>query len=327
MTASTRLGAAGVVLGLVLVGLSGPPAGAHQRDRGYSAEIRRASYGVPHITATSYANLGFGVGYVQAEDNLCVIAEKAVTVSGERSRYFGATGPTDANVRSDLFFRKAIEDRTVERLLDGRRDGVHSPSNDVRDQIRGFVAGYNSYLRRTGAARLTDPACRAKPWVRPLTELDIWRTTWDSMIRAGSGALLDGIVAAAPPTATGPAAVQDATGAAAVLASVDGAPAGVGSNAYGLGEAATANRGGMVLANPHFPWEGAERFYRMHLKVPGRYDVEGAALIGDPIIEIGHNRTLAWSHTVSTARRFVWHRLALVPATPPPTTWTVNHGR
>lgn len=316
MTASTRLGAAGVVLGLVLAGLSGPPAGAHQRDRGYSAEIRRASYGVPHITATSYANLGFGVGYVQAEDNLCVIAEKAVTVSGERSRYFGATGPTDANVRSDLFFRKAIEDRTVERLLDGRRDGVHSPSNDVRDQIRGFVAGYNSYLRRTGAARLTDPACRAKPWVRPLTELDIWRTTWDSMIRAGSGALLDGIVAAAPPTATGPAAVQDATGAAAVLASVDGAPAGVGSNAYGLGEAATANRGGMVLANPHFPWEGAERFYRMHLKVPGRYDVEGAALIGDPIIEIGHNRTLAWSHTVSTARRFVWHRLALVPGDP-----------
>ncbi|RLP93929.1 acylase [Micromonospora sp. CV4] len=316
MTAAQRLGAAGVVLGLVLAGLSVPPAGAHQRDRGYSAEIRRASYGVPHITATSYANLGFGVGYVQAEDNLCVIAEKVVTVNGERSRYLGATGPTDANVRSDLFFRKAIDDRAVERLLDGRRDGVHSPSNDVRDQIRGFVAGYNSYLRRTGAARLTDPACRAKPWVRPLTELDIWRTTWASMIRAGSRAMLDGIVAAAPPTATGPAAVQDAPGAAAVLAASDGAPAGVGSNAYGLGEAATANRGGMVLANPHFPWDGAERFYRMHLKVPGRYDVEGAALIGDPIVEIGHNRTLAWSHTVSTARRFVWHRLALVPGDP-----------
>ncbi|SCF16561.1 acyl-homoserine-lactone acylase [Micromonospora coriariae] len=316
MTAAQRLGAAGVVLGLVVAGLSTPPAGAHQRDHGYSAEIRRASYGVPHITATSYANLGFGVGYVQAEDNLCVIAEKVVTVNGERSRYFGATGPTDANVRSDLFFRKAIDDRAVEGLLDGRRDGVHSPSDDVRDQIRGFVAGYNSYLRRTGAAKLTDPACRAKPWVRPITELDIWRTTWASMVRAGSRAVLDGIVAAAPPTATGPAAVQDAPGAAAVLAASDGAPAGVGSNAYGLGDAATANRGGMVLANPHFPWDGAERFYRMHLKVPGRYDVEGAALIGDPIVEIGHNRTLAWSHTVSTARRFVWHRLALVPGDP-----------
>ncbi len=54
----------------------------------------------------------------------------------------------------------------------------------------------------------------------------------------------------------------------------------------------------------------------MHLRIPGVYDVEGAALIGDPIVEIGHNATLAWSHTVSTARRFVWQRLRLVPGDP-----------
>jgi len=318
---SVRLCSAATVVGLLVAGLgAGPsPAAAHEREGGYSAVIRRASYGVPHITARSFASLGFGVGHVQAEDNICVIAEKVVTVSAERSRWFGGASPSDVNVRSDLFFRKAIDDGVVERLLDGPRDGVHSPSRDIRDQIRGFVAGYNHYLRRTGAARLSDPACRGKPWVRPLTELDIWRTTWASMIRAGSRALLDGIVAATPPAVPAPA--LDAPGAAAVVAARDGAGAGVGSNAYGLGSRATTG-GGMVLANPHFPWQGAERFYRMHLKVPGRYDVEGAALIGDPIIEIGHNRTLAWSHTVSTARRFVWHRLNLVPGDP--TSYYVN---
>jgi acyl-homoserine-lactone acylase len=98
--------------------------------RGYAAEIRRASYGVPHITARDFAGLGFGVGYVQAEDNICVIAEKAVTVNAERSRYFGVTSATDPNVRSDLFFRKAIDDRTVERLLTGPRDGA-PPSQEV----------------------------------------------------------------------------------------------------------------------------------------------------------------------------------------------------
>jgi acyl-homoserine-lactone acylase len=314
---SARLGSAATVFGLVVVGLgvAPSPASGFERDRGYSALIRRASYGVPHITARDFASLGFGVGYVQAEDNVCVIAEKVVTANAERSRWFGAAGPGDANVRSDLFFRKAIDDGIVERLLDGRRDGVQSPSDDVRDQIRGFVAGYNHHLRLTGVPRLTDPACRGKPWVRPLTEMDIWRTSWASMVRAGSRALLDGIVAAAPPAVTGPAEAPDAPGAAAVVAARDGAGAGIGSNAYGLGARATTG-GGMVLANPHFPWQGAERFYRMHLKVPGRYDVEGAALIGDPIVEIGHNRTLAWSHTVSTARRFVWHRLSLVPGDP-----------
>ncbi|WUJ12207.1 acylase [Actinoplanes sp. NBC_00393] len=314
---SVRLGAAMVAVGVVVASAVVPsPASGSERDRGYSALIRRASYGVPHITAGDFAGLGFGVGYVQAEDNLCVIAEKVVTVAGERSRWFGAAGPDDANVRSDLFYRKAIDDRVVQRLLEGRRDGVRSPSDDVRDQIRGFVAGYNHFLRRTGGANLTDPACRGKAWVRPVTETDIWRTSWASMVRAGSRALLDGIVAAAPPVPAEPVQAMQAPDAAAVVAALDGASAGIGSNAYGLGARATTNKNGMVLANPHFPWQGAERFYRMHLKVPGRYDVEGAALIGDPIIEIGHNRTLAWSHTVSTARRFVWHRLSLVPGDP-----------
>ncbi|MEU4690566.1 acylase [Actinoplanes sp. NPDC023714] len=315
---SVRLKAAAIAAGVVVAGAVVPsPASGTERDRGYAALIRRASYGVPHITASNFAGLGFGVGYVQAEDNICVIAEQVVTVNGERSRWFGAG---DADVRSDLFYRKAIDDRVAERLLDGRRDGVRSPSDDVRDQMRGFVAGYNHFLRRTGVQRLTDPACRGKAWVRPLTEMDLWRTSWASMVRAGSLALLDGIVAAAPPGAAAESAVAGQVGDGQVgdgqAGGNEAGTGGIGSNAYGLGRKATTSGGGMVLANPHFPWQGPDRFYRMHLKVPGRYDVEGAALIGDPIIEIGHNGTVAWSHTVSTARRFVWNRLALVPGDP-----------
>src|SRR5258706_10573662 len=105
---------------------------------GYSAQITRASYGVPHITAANFASLGFGAGYAQAEDNVCVIAEKVITVDAIRSRYFGATGPGDPNVRSDLFFQKVKDDRVVERLLAGPPDGVHAPSLEARDLLRGF---------------------------------------------------------------------------------------------------------------------------------------------------------------------------------------------
>ncbi|WP_229399577.1 acylase [Micromonospora okii] len=316
-----RLGTAATSVGLLLAaGLTatGEPAVARAGHGGYEATIRRASYGVPHITARDFAGLGFGVGYAQAEDNICLVAELIVTANAERARHLGSA---DRDVASDLFYRKAIDQRVVERLLAGPRDGVHAPSDEVRDQVRGFAAGYNAYLRRTGVARLTDPACAGRPWVRPITELDVWRAHWVRMVRASSGALDDGIVGAAPPAApagrpgeiTGTLAAPKA---AAVVAAADGAPAGVGSNAYALGRDATAGGTGMLLANPHFPWDGVERFYRMRLKIPGRYDVEGAALVGDPIIEIGHNGKLAWSHTVSTARRFVWHRLTLVPGDP-----------
>ena len=317
-----RLAAAATAVGLVAAGLTATTGPAAAHSGGYSALIQRASYGVPHITAQDFASLGYGVGYVQAEDNICIIAESMVTVRAQRSRWFGTTGDAAANVTSDLFQQKVIDARVVERLLTGPRDGVHSPSDEVRDQIRGFAAGYNAYLRRTGAARLTDPACAGKPWVQPITELDLWRAHWTNMARAGSAALADGIIAAAPPAGSAPARPGEITGqlpapeAAAVVAARDGAPAGVGSNAYGLGRDATASGAGMVLANPHFPWDGPDRFYRMHLKVPGRYDVEGAALVGDPLIEIGHNGRVAWSHTVSTAHRFAFHKLTLAPGDP-----------
>ena len=303
---------------VMVSGLAGAvPASADRsaRGHGYLALIRRASYGVPHITATSFANLGFGVGYVEAEDNICVLAERIVTVDAQRSRYFGATGPTDPNVRSDLFFQKAKDAGVAEGWLVGPRDGVHSPSRHTRDLVRGFAAGYNTFLRRTGVANLTDPRCAGRPWVREVTELDLWRASWASLVRASSRALLDGIVAAAPPLTTLGAASSDTPAPdVAALARLVSPPA--GSNAYGLGRDATRSGSGMVLANPHFPWDGPERFYRMHLRIPGVYDVEGAALLGDPIVEIGHNARVAWSHTVSTALRFVWHQLTLVPGDP-----------
>jgi acyl-homoserine-lactone acylase len=308
--------AATAVLAAAGLATSASPASAGDVHGGhrYTARITRASYGVPHITAADFGSLGFGTGYVQAEDNICVIAEKVVTVNAQRSRYFGVTGAADANVRSDLFYQKAKDDRVVERFLAGRPDGVHAPSRDARDLVRGFVAGYNTFLRRTGVARLTDPACSGRPWVRPLTESDVWFTVWANMVRAGQRAFLGPIVAAQPPAPGAAAGAPAPPDPAAMLAVTGGT--GIGSNAYGLGRDATVDGGGMLLANPHFPWDGPDRFYRMQLRIPGRYDVEGAALIGDPIVEIGHNATLAWSHTVSTANRFVVRQLTLVPGQP-----------
>ncbi|MCW3010099.1 MAG: hypothetical protein JWO90_503, partial [Solirubrobacterales bacterium] len=73
---------------------------------------------------------------------------------------------------------------------------------------------------------------------------------------------------------------------------------------------------GMVLGNPHFPWEGSERFYQAHITVPGKLDVSGGSLLGVPGVLIGYTRNLAWSHTVSTARRFTIFELKMVPGAP-----------
>src|SRR5215213_5680325 len=90
----------------------------------------------------------------------------------------------------------------------------------------------------------------------------------------------------------------------------------LGSNAVALGKQATKDGKGLLLGNPHFPWDGPERFYQAQLTIPGETDVAGASLFGVPLILIGRTQNLAWSHTVSTAFRFTPFELKLVPGSP-----------
>src|SRR3546814_14088204 len=68
-------------------------AGAAAAAPHYSAEIRRTTFGIPHIKAADEGSLGFGLGFAYAQDNFCMFAEEMITVVGERSRYFGPDAP------------------------------------------------------------------------------------------------------------------------------------------------------------------------------------------------------------------------------------------
>ena len=58
------------------------------------------------------------------------------------------------------------------------------------------------------------------------------------------------------------------------------------------------------------------RFYEMHLTIPGQMDVMGVGIGTYPMVSIGFNKDVAWSHTVSTGKRFTLYELALDPADP-----------
>ncbi|MNM97440.1 Acyl-homoserine lactone acylase PvdQ precursor [compost metagenome] len=58
------------------------------------------------------------------------------------------------------------------------------------------------------------------------------------------------------------------------------------------------------------------RFYQMQLTIPGQLDVMGAALPGLPVVNIGFNQHLAWTHTVDTSKHFTLYRLQLDPKDP-----------
>ena len=312
------------VLGLALAAslAAGPAHAARQvktlrGERGLDAAIRTTSYGIPHVLARSFAGLGYGYGYALARANVCTLADVYTTVRAERSRYFGpdasyrfeGNGVQVNNLNSDFFFQRIIDARTIEKLL--AKPPPEGPLPQVRRAVRGYVRGYNRWLRDTGVDRIPDPTCRGKPWVRPISEVDAYRRFYQLALLASSGIAIDGI-AAAQPLVPGPGQSGSIGDLPAGLLD----PGGLGSNAYGLGSQSTRSRRGMVLGNPHFPWQGAERFFQAHATIPGKFDAAGASLMGVPVILIGHTRRLAWSHTVSTARRFTIFELQLVPGSP-----------
>ena len=292
-----------------------PASAAAATDGRYTAEIRRTAGGMPHIKARDYGSLGFGTGYAYASDQICRFADIMATVNAQRSRYFGPDasygdlGGQTNNLESDFFFARINASGVVERLA--RRRYPAGPGADVRANVRGFVAGYNAYLRRTGRARLPDPRCRGKAWVRPITVRQLYRRFYQLGQRASGQALLGGLVAAAPP-GTSAAAAGSRLDAGALRATLDRA-GGMGSNGYAIG--ADGARGGdaLLLSNTHFPSGTDVRWYELHLTIPGRYDAIGAALQGLPVINVGFNRHVAWTHTVSTARRFAAYELEARP--------------
>ncbi|MER6582226.1 penicillin acylase family protein [Nonomuraea sp. NPDC001023] len=302
-----RASCAAIVLAVLAGLLTAPPAPPVAAAAGrYSAEIRRTEYGIPHVSAKDHGGLGFGYGYAFAQDNLCVLASWVVTLRGERSRHFGPRALSDdpvrpvANLTSDLYHRSVADSGVVRRLL--ARPAPIGPSAELRELVDGYVAGYNRYLDDTGVADLPDPTCRGKSWVGPITADDVWANLLDLGRMSGSSALKEAIVGGG--------------------GGDDGPRRAPGSNGWALGREATRDGRGMLLADPHFPWNGVRRFYQVQLTIPGVLDVAGGSLYGTPVVQIGHNRTVAWTHTVSHAQRFTLYRLRLAQGDP--TTYLVD---
>ena len=242
------------------------PAAAQAAKKSYRAEIRRTTGGWAHVKARDYGSLGYGYGYAYAQDQLCELADIVTTVNAQRSRWFG-TG--DGNLESDFFYQWIRDARIVEKLA--RRRAPHGPSKIVRATVQGFVAGYNrvpaqdrarqaarSDVPRQGLgapdhrARHVPALLRARP-ARELGQLP----RGDRRRRPAEGAAR----ARRPPPRPDPEAFSRRLD-----------PVNLGSNAYGIGSRGARGERSLVLGNPHFPWHGSERWYEVHLTIPGKLE-------------------------------------------------------
>ncbi|WP_317453526.1 penicillin acylase family protein [Streptomyces sp. CBMA152] len=304
-------------------GATAAPAAVQGPDK---PTIRYTEYGIPHIIASNWEGLGTGYGYAAAKDNNCTLAQTYPMVDAQLSRYLGPDGMaspgeqqnTTTNLNSDIYFQRINDNRVVERLID--QPAPNGPEPAVKEAIRGYVQGYNRYLTETGVGNITDPACRGAAWVRPITELDVYRHAHAEIIMGTADPLLNGEVTAVPPGASAaaapPTASPEQTAKKIRDAMAVGRQKSMGSNALAVGSQGVSGGTSMMLANPHFPWQGKNRMWQSQLTIPGKINVTGGSLLGFPALNIGHNDNVAWSHTVATVAPFGLFDVQVDPLNP-----------
>jgi acyl-homoserine-lactone acylase len=309
--------------------------------------VQRTSYGVAHIQARDLEDLAYGFAYAHAQDNVCQTLEFLVTVRGLRSKHFGPEAKGYFGLRDfenhqiDTFVRFVMRDTVMEDL--GKR---HPLTQDAQALRRGYVAGFNRYVddatgkerrgrdRTTGVMKLPQE-CRDRRWRRlvPNGELQMHDRDFDRMTEStamllGAAFFLDEIVGAAPPPAPAtPGPHRPEAGIERCLKPPEPAqppktaqvesPLDAGSNGWAFGATRTPTGSGVLVANPHFPWRGPLRMWQVHLTVKGGLDAMGATMGHVPMIQIGFNRQVAWTHTASAGKRSTLFALEYVPGATP----------
>ena len=293
------------------------PIPAFDTDGVLSANIRWTDFGVPHIKADNLESVAYGAGYAFAKDNICILADQIVKYNSERAKYFGpdmvpGSGDSEHLINDFGFLTTEIKSQA--------QNNIGSLSVNSRALLAGYAAGYNKYLADTGVNNI-DPSCAGQPWIQPITDVDILTYSLGVALLPGAANFLGPMFLAAPPGKSfAPYPMPSGNQVNAETSKLtfkpkvsmpEKNPNDLGSNGWGLGKDKTENGRGMVLANPHFPHTGNLRFWQFHINVPDHLNVMGGSLMGMPVVNIGFNENVAWTHTFSTAEHFVVYQLSL----------------
>jgi len=259
--------AAGLATLLAVAGLAcAAPAGSAVVQPGPAqAEILWDTWGVPHIEAPDEPGLFHAFGWAQAHSHGDLVLRLYGQARGRAAYYWGAE-----HVEADRWLLVNGVPERAARWLDQQ-----SPA--FRANLEAFAAGINAY-----AAAHPERLAADVRQVLPVSATDVLahlqRVMYFTFLTSRERALEEAV-----PRAIAHQPLPEPQN---------------GSNAWAIGPGRAAGGHAMLLANPHLPWSGLYLFYEAQLKAPG-VDVYGAALVGMPVIAIGFNDALGWTHTVN----------------------------
>lgn len=270
-----------------------------------AVEVRRDTWGVPHIYAKTQHDMFFAQGYVVAQDRLFQLEMWRRMGEGRLAEVLGPS---------------AVGRDRIARLLAYRGDWnaeYASYSSDTRAILDAFTDGVNAYIVEVAdhpPIEFDLLGIKPEPWSRnvPLQRMAALSMTGNALtelMRAQLVAALgpervDQLFPADPPRKHDPVRGLDYTGITpAMFADFADAQGGMaypriqGSNNWVVSGKKTATGKPLLANDPHRTIGNPALRYLTHLVGPG-WDVIGAGEPGVPGVSIGHNGAIAFGLTI-----------------------------
>ncbi len=238
--------------------------------------IHRDVFGVPHVFGETDADTAFGLAWAHAEDDFPTIQLALAAARGRLGELRGAAG-----ARSDYLVRLL----RVAESVDAGYERDLSPG--FRRLVEGYAAGLTFYAERHRSEL-------GLPDLPPFTGRDV----------------VAGFVQKLPFFLGLAERIEEISSGRGRRA------AQLGSNAFAVAPARSADGRTRLAVNSHQPYEGPVAWYEVQLASREGWNVTGGLFPGAPVVLHGHNDHLGWAHTVNRADTIDVYRLETDPKHP-----------
>lgn len=276
--------------------------------------IHRDDFGIPHIVGETEEDMAFGLAYAHAEDDFGTIQAVVAASRGQLARL----KPSMMALQNDFYTGMF---RINERASEAFQERI---SPELKSLFVGYANGLNYY------AALHPEQVDGRFF--PVEPVDLMRGfTHKIPLFVGTGQELGRALNATP--------VESDASKKAVNPGQHSGKKGenerraftyreeqveqeedsrwysdyamVASNAHAVSRIRSADGVHRLNVNSHQPWEGAVAWYEAHIKSKDGFEMYGATFAGSPLLFVGHNRNLGWTHTVNTPDLVDLYRLAI----------------
>jgi len=238
----------------------------------YDVTVYRDTWGVPHIFGERDKDTAYGLGYAHSEDDFKTIQDILLALRGKLATVYGK----DAAANDYMVHLLRIWD-VVESNYD------YQLAEDVKTICEGYADGINHY-----AALHPDEVAGG---LFPVSGKDIVAGfVHRTPLMFGLDKVLGKLASEEKPDfAFNPETHERGPFDQTLL----------GSNVVAVAPSRSADGFTRIAINSHQPWTGPVAWYEAHLHSEEGWNMNGGLFPGSPVIFVGHNENIGWSHTVN----------------------------